>query len=81
MQWLQVLIVTLGWVKDFLWILLCQRSPPRGLQGIDLPCASWQLPHQFAKGILSGLDIAAFFSLREFWSHLRINLVDISIVL
>lgn len=59
MQWLQVLIVTLGWVKDFLWILLCQRSPPRGLQGIDLYCASWQLPHQFGKGILSGLDIAA----------------------
>lgn len=80
MQWLQVLIVTLGWVKDFLWILLCQRSPPCGLQGIDLYCASWPLPHQFGKGILSGLDIAAVFSLREFWSHLRINLVDLSIV-
>lgn len=40
-----------------------------------------QLPHLFGKGILSGLDIAAVFSLREFWSLLRINLADLSIVL
>lgn len=59
MQWLKVLIVTLGWVKDFLLILLCQRSPPCGLQGIDLYYENWQLPNQFVRGLQSVLEIAA----------------------
>lgn len=59
MQWLKVLIVTLGWVKDFLSILLCQRSPPCGLQGIDLYYENWQLPNQFVRGLQSVLEIAA----------------------